>query len=174
MAQNETTASSATSVLNQALRLEIESFLFLDAQLLDEWRLDDWGKTIAPGARYMVPSLDEPNAGYQDSLYLISDDYLTLMSRISQLQGRNAWVENPKSRTRRMISNVQANETDNNQIEVKANFAIWRFHQESTMTYVGRYEHLLVREDDRLLFKVRKSILDMETLRPHGRISIIL
>ncbi|MCK9504159.1 MAG: aromatic-ring-hydroxylating dioxygenase subunit beta [Porticoccaceae bacterium] len=170
----QATRTSGYMQQDQQLRQEIESYLFYDAQLLDEWRLEEWSEHFCEDARYMVPALDNPDGDYHDSLFLISDDYLTLMSRVSQLKGRNAWVENPLSKTRRLITNVQASEDSDKRIHVRANFAIWRFHQGLSLTYVGRYEHTLARVDNGLKFKVRKSILDMETLRPHGRISIIL
>jgi p-cumate 2,3-dioxygenase subunit beta len=174
MSDAKTAALADKVPQDQGLRQEIESFLFHDARLLDEWRLEEWAQSISSDARYLVPSLDSPDANYEDSLYLISDDYLTLMSRVSQFMGRTAWVENPRSRTRRLITNVEAVDVGGNEIHVRANFAIWRFHQDLTLTYVGRYEHVLTRVGDSLKFKLRKSILDMETLRPHGRLSIIL
>jgi len=41
-------------------------------------------------------------------------------------------------------------------------------------TYVGRYEYTLVQRDGRLKIRARKAILDLEALRPHGKVSIIL
>lgn len=159
-----------------ALRNEVEAFLHHDAALLDAWELEEWAEFLSPDARYMVPSLDSPQGDYKSTLFLISDDYLTLKSRISQLKGRTAWVENPLSRTRRLITNIRAQQLDDGEIAVTANFAIWRFHLGNTDTYVGRYEHRLVRDEasGEFRIKIRKSILDLETLRPHGRLSIIL
>lgn len=158
-----------------ALRQEAEAFLTYDASLLDDWRLDEWGELFTDDARYMVPSLDAPDADYKDTLFLVSDDYLTLMSRLSQLQKPSAWVENPHSRTRRLITNVRAKFLDNDQYGVTANFAIWRFHLGATDIYVGHYEMILTRSSEGdLKIKERRSILDLEALRPHGRLSIIL
>jgi p-cumate 2,3-dioxygenase beta subunit len=41
-------------------------------------------------------------------------------------------------------------------------------------TYVGRYEYKLVRRSNELKIQERKVILDLEALRPHGKISFIL
>jgi p-cumate 2,3-dioxygenase beta subunit len=157
------------------LRREVELFLYADAALLDSWRLEEWTNTLCEDVRYLVPSTDSPDSDYREALFFVSDDYLTLKSRVSQLMGRTAWVENPLSRTRRLIANVLVTDVVGDAIFVAANFAIWRFHQGSSDVYVGRYEHILVRASDGgLRFKCRKAILDMETLRPHGRLSIIL
>lgn len=159
----------------RTLRAEVEAFINHEAALLDEWRLEEWAELLTQDVRYLVPSLDSPNADHRESLFLISDDYLTLKSRLSQLKGRTTWVENPLSRTRRLVTNIKVRLQDNGEIAVRANFAIWRFHQGATDVYVGQYQHTLIRTASKaFLFKVRKSVLDMETLRPHGRLSIIL
>jgi p-cumate 2,3-dioxygenase beta subunit len=55
-----------------------------------------------------------------------------------------------------------------------ANFAVWRFQHEQADVYVGRYVHVLVRGASGLLFRERRAVLDLETLRPHGKLSFIL
>jgi p-cumate 2,3-dioxygenase beta subunit len=65
-------------------------------------------------------------------------------------------------------------ETNGFETTVTANFAVWRFQLDQTDTYVGRYVHVLVRGASGLLFKERRAILDLETLRPHGKLSFIL
>jgi p-cumate 2,3-dioxygenase subunit beta len=156
-------------------RSELEAFLVDEATLLDEWRLDAWLQLLTEDAHYLVPALDKPGADHRKSLFLIADDMRTLKSRIAQLQGRTVWAENPKSRTRRLVTNFRVLETEGEQTRVTANFAVWRFQLDATDVYVGRYEHLLVRDAaGALRFKERKALLDLETLRPHGKLSFIL
>src|SRR5437867_6629669 len=88
-------------------RDEIERFLIDEAALLDEWRLDEWLTLMAPDARYLVPPLDAPDADHRDTLFLIADDRRTLASRVRQLLSGTNWAENPRSRTRRQITNVR-------------------------------------------------------------------
>ncbi len=59
-------------------------------------------------------------------------------------------------------------------VKVTANFAVWRFQHEATDCYVGRYVHVLVRSASGLMFRERRAILDLESLRPHGKLSFIL
>jgi p-cumate 2,3-dioxygenase subunit beta len=156
-------------------RSELEEFLVDEAAMLDEWRLDAWLQLLAEDARYLVPALDKPGGDHRKSLFLIADDMKTLKSRVAQLQGRTVWAENPKSRTRRLVTNFRVLETEGDQTRITANFAVWRFQLDATDVYVGRYEHLLVRDaSGALRFKERKALLDLETLRPHGKLSFIL
>jgi p-cumate 2,3-dioxygenase beta subunit len=153
---------------------EIERFLIDEAALLDEWRLEEWLELMAPDARYMVPSLDAPDADHHHTLFLISDDRRTLASRVRQLLSGITWAENPRSRTRRLITNVRLLAAENGEARVTANFAVWRFQHEQADVYVGRYVYKLVCGASGLLFRERRAVLDLETLRPHGKLSFIL
>jgi p-cumate 2,3-dioxygenase beta subunit len=155
-------------------RTEVEDFLFTEAALLDTWDLEAWLALFTEDGGYLVPSLDAPDATPEESLYLISDDRARLGSRVKQLLGRHAWAENPVSRTRRLVSNVRIRHDDGETVRVTANFAVYRVRHEMVDTYVGRYEHELVRTGAGLRFRVRKAILDLEALRPHGKVSFIV
>jgi p-cumate 2,3-dioxygenase beta subunit len=153
---------------------EIERFLIDEAALLDEWRLDEWLALIAPDGRYLVPPLDAPGADHRDTLFLIADDRRTLASRVRQLLSGTTWAENPRSRTRRLVTNVRLLRVAGGEAHATANFAVWRFQHEQTDVYVGRYLHVLVRGAAGLMFRERRAVLDLETLRPHGKLSFIL
>jgi len=156
-------------------RQDVEEFLVDEAALLDAWQLQDWLRLMAEEAHYLVPALDKPAGDWRKTLFLISDDMKTLRSRVTQLQGRTVWAENPKSRTRRLVSNFRVLGTEGDCTRVTANFAVWRYQLDATDVYVGRYEHLLRRDAaGALRFQERKAILDLETLRPHGKLSFIL
>lgn len=43
-----------------ALREQVEAFLFEEAALLDDWRLDDWVALFTDDGRYVVPTTDLP------------------------------------------------------------------------------------------------------------------
>jgi p-cumate 2,3-dioxygenase beta subunit len=59
-------------------------------------------------------------------------------------------------------------------VRVTANFAVYRVRMEQLDTYVGRYEYALVWRDGQLKIRERRAILDLESLRPQGKVSIIL
>jgi p-cumate 2,3-dioxygenase beta subunit len=63
---------------------------------------------------------------------------------------------------------------DGEAMYVSANFVVYRLRFEQMDTYVGRYEYTLVQRDGRLKIRARKAILDLEALRPHGKVSFIL
>ncbi|MEE3329018.1 MAG: aromatic-ring-hydroxylating dioxygenase subunit beta [Myxococcota bacterium] len=155
-------------------RPEVEDFLYEEAALLDEWRLSEWLSLFTEDATYSIPPTDAPNAEPDDTLFLVSDDAPRLRSRVEQLEGSSTWSENPRSRTRRMISNVRVVHVEADRARVSCNFVVYRMRNETTSTYVGRWEHVLVWNGERILIQDRRAILDLETLHDVGKISFIL
>lgn len=158
----------------QLTRQEIEDFLYAEAALLDEWRLEEWLGLLTEDATYQVPATDLPEGDATTTLYIVADDTLRIRSHVKQLLGKSAWAENPPSRTRRMISNVRILEINGENICVTTNFVVYRMRYELVDTYIGRYEYTLVRHDNGLKIRQRKAVLDLEALRPHGKVSFIL
>jgi p-cumate 2,3-dioxygenase beta subunit len=155
-------------------REQIEDFLYHEAALLDEWRLNEWLELLTEDATYYVPSTDAPDADPRTTLFLIADDAVRIRSRVKQLLGKSAHAETPRSRTRRLISNVRIREANGDNIRITANFVVYRMRLEQVDTYVGRYEYKLVQQNGQLKIRERKAILDLEALRPQGKVSIIL
>lgn len=160
--------------VHEVTRSTVEDFLYEEAALLDEWRLDEWLQLLTADATYEVPSTDAPDGDSRTTLFLIADNAERLHSRVRQLLGKSAWAENPPSRTRRMISNVRIRDIDGETLRVTANFVVYRLRLELVDTYIGRYEYTLILQDGTLRIRHRRAILDLEALRPHGKVSIIL
>lgn len=152
----------------------VEDFLYFEADLLDEWRLHEWLTLFAESGRYLIPSTDLPDGDPTKDLFLVQDDRFLLEQRVNSLQTRAAHAEYPHSRTRRMVTNVKATEREDGTVEVRANFAVFRARNGNVDTYFGRYIHVLERGADGFRFLTRKSVLDLDALRPHGKVSIIL
>ena len=164
----------AAQQLQTVTRQMIEDFLYEEAALLDEWRLREWLALLTEDARYEVPATDKPEGEAHTTLFLVADDITRIRSRVEQLLGKSAWAEHPRSRTRRLISNVRIRAVEGEAIFVTANFVVYRMRFEQMDTYVGRYEYTLVRRDGRLKIRERRAILDLDALRPHGKVSVIL
>jgi p-cumate 2,3-dioxygenase beta subunit len=163
--------ATSTAVITRA---QIEDFLYEEAALLDEWRLRDWLELLTDDIVYEVPSTDVPDGDSRTSLFIVADNAERLHMRVEQLLGKSAWAENPKSRTRRMISNVRIREADGDSLKITANFVVYRMRSGHIDTYIGRYEHTLAQQDGALKIRHRRAILDLEALQPHGKVSIIL
>jgi p-cumate 2,3-dioxygenase beta subunit len=156
-----------------AVREMVEDFLFQEAALLDQWRLDEWLTLFSPDARYLVPTTDLPDGDPKKDLVFIDDDLVRLRARVERLKSRHGHREYPSSRTRRFITNVRINITEDGMV-VTSSFLIYRFRMGEASPYVGWYEHRLKPVDGELKIQHRKAVLDMEALTEHGAVSIIL
>ncbi|WP_412520750.1 aromatic-ring-hydroxylating dioxygenase subunit beta [Actinomadura madurae] len=156
------------------IRNSVEEFLIDEAELLDTWRLHEWLGLFTTGARYLVPATDLPDGDPTVDLFLVQDDRFLLEQRVNSLLTRSAHAEYPHSRTRRLITNLKVSADGDDQVHVRANFAIFRVRNGVLDTYMGQYRHVLEREGDSFKFLVRKSVLDLDALRPQGKVSIIL
>ena len=159
-------------------RLAVEEFLYEEAALLDAWRLDDWLGLLTEDTRYVVPATDLPDGDPRVTLGLIDDDLTRLGGRVERLKSAKAYREFPWSRTRRIIGNVRLVDDPGlppGELEVTSSFAAFRYRKGDEQTLVGTYHHRL-REgaDGDLRIAVKRVVLDVEALRPHGTLSIIL
>jgi p-cumate 2,3-dioxygenase beta subunit len=163
------------SSLGDLTRTDIEEFLIIEAALLDEWCLPEWRRLFAPGCRYLVPNMaGDPYASPDSILFLIADDEHHLTERVKRLGKKTAHAEYPRSVTQRMVSNVRILGMDGDTLKVKCGFITFRTSQGTTDTYFGRHQYLLVQPNGALLIKEKRTILAMGSLRPHGKLSIIV
>ena len=156
------------------LAREVEDFIVQEAAMLDEWRLDDWLALFTEDARYVVPATDLPAADPKEALAIVNDDLARLRGRVERLKSRHAHREFPWSRTRRFITNVRIKEMIGEEILVHASFLVYRIRSGQVDPLIGSYAYTFRRVDGALKIAGRKAVLDLEALRPHGTLSIIL
>jgi p-cumate 2,3-dioxygenase subunit beta len=97
-----------------------------------------------------------------------------LRSRVSQLLSGLTWAENPPSRTNHMISNVRILGAEGDALLVKANFVVYRMRFQNIDPYIGKYHYKLLPRAGTFKILERRVILDLESLRPHGKVSFIV
>ena len=156
-------------------RNDVEEFLYREAAMLDRWQLDEWLALFTSDAVYHVPTIGTaPEVGPENTLFYIADDHTRLRERVIRLQKKGAHVEWPRSRTRHMVSNVLIDSRTGQELLVSAAFAVHRFKNAAADLYVGSYRYRLAVTPEGLRIREKRSMLDMDALRPHGRVSILL
>jgi p-cumate 2,3-dioxygenase subunit beta len=164
-----------SSVSPPASRTEYEDFLFNEAALLDEWRLDEWFALFTEGATYEVPT-----AGARDDvlssemLFYVADDYERLRHRVVRLKKNGAHSEWPRSDGARLISNVRILGSEGSDVSLGCKFVTYRAKDGVTDTFFGHHIYGLRHTAAGLKIASKRTMLDMNNLRPGGRISIIL
>jgi p-cumate 2,3-dioxygenase beta subunit len=158
-----------------ALRLRVEDLLFEEADLIDSWKLDDWLKLFTEDAHYNVPpsDVDGDTANPDTSLFYIMDDRHRMNERVVRLKKIGAHSEWPRSKVRHLISNVRVRR-EGDVIHARSSFIVSRAKDITHDLFVGHYLHEIVEQEGTLKIAKKTCVLDMEALRPHARISIIL
>jgi p-cumate 2,3-dioxygenase beta subunit len=170
---------SAASALAPAVharvgRAEVEDFLYAEAALLDDWRLDEWFALFAPGAIYEVPTAGAADdADSAKCLFYIADDYVRLRERVARLAKREAHAEYPHSRVRRMISNVRLLSDEGGALKVACNFVCYRTKAGKVDSYFGHCLYGLDTTGPAWRITAKRVQLDTDLLYP-GKVSIIL
>jgi p-cumate 2,3-dioxygenase subunit beta len=156
-------------------REQVENFLFFEAELLDQWRLEEWEALLTDDAVYQVPSNDCPEGSHRTSLFIIADDRERIHQRILRVLSPDCHAEYPRSRIQRMISNVRIAKIDGALLHVSANFVCYRFRRgQRSYTYVGSLRYVLKMADGAFRIKERRVRLASEELGSLGSVSFIL
>lgn len=155
-------------------RTELEDFLYLEAALLDNWQLDEWLALFVDGARYFIPPAGaDDDADPATLLFYVADDYHRLCERVKRLKKRTAHAEFPRSRCRRMVSNVRYLAGDAVRFSVTSNFVTWRSKLGVTDTFFGHHVYELTQAAGQLRILSKKTFLDQDDIREQGKVSII-
>ena len=159
------------------LREEIETFLYHEAELLDEGRYEEWLDLFTEDTHYFMPMRrnvphDEPEreftrAGTDVNWFDEGKD--TLTRRVKQILTGIHWAEEPRSRICHLISNVQvvtpSNGASPDEVTVKSRFLVYRNRVETETDFlVGKREDLLRRENEGWKIARRKIVLDQNVL----------
>ena len=134
-----------------------------EARLLDQLRFDEWLSMYAPECIYWVPGT--PEAGDPRREITISfDDRRRMEDRIYRLRTGYAWSQSPKSRTVRMISNVEVFSTQQSSIRmVRSNFLISEFRVDGTRFLSGWCGHRFIENAHSWQIRVRQvNLIDCD------------
>jgi p-cumate 2,3-dioxygenase beta subunit len=167
-------AVTVVGALASVTRVQVEDFLYAEAELLDAWDLDTWITLYTEDCRYVVPCNDAPDGDPAHDLVLIDDNGLRLRSRVERLNSRKAHREYPHSATSHQVTNVRLRPVEGDELPVAAEFTVWRFRGERSTSYVGRYQYRLRVVDGQLKVASKRATLAMGSLRQVFDVAIIL
>lgn len=131
---------SASRGVDVALQHEVCQFLYLEAELLDDRRFEDWYALFTPDVRYRMPIRSDRLQRQRDDVSsaeggfnLADDDHETLGWRVRQMVEARHWAEDPPSRTRHLVANVRiravedgGSPTSGDELAVRSNFLCYR------------------------------------------------
>jgi 3-phenylpropionate/cinnamic acid dioxygenase small subunit len=156
------------------LQREIEEFVAMEAELLDERRYNEWIQLMADDIHYYLPIRRNMRFGEQDREESSADSEISwmdegkriLVGRVRQIMTGIHWCEEPLSRVRHVISNVQIVALRGDEVEERDRFIVYRNRlQDEWDLFAGKREQVF-RRDSETGWKVAKRtvILDQNVL----------
>lgn len=140
---------------------DVERFLYREARYADEHEYGAWEALWTDDAIYWVPANgDDIDPTRQMSI--IFDNRARIATRIKQLHTGKRHAQTPKSRVRRLITNVELLGPDpevEGQVLVGANFLIVESRERGITQWAGRYEHRLREDGGVLKMAYKKAML---------------
>ena len=120
----------------------IAQFLYREARLQDEHRYDEWETLWTDDALYWVPAGGD-DTDPERQVSFIYDNRARLASRIRQLKTGWRIAQEPASRMRRLISNIEIESAGADGVRVGSNFLLAEHRRGHTHLWAGRAIHLL-------------------------------
>ena len=122
--------------------MSVEQFLFHEARLLDEQRLEEWLALFTEDATYWLPlERDQKDPIHTSSI--IYDDRTLLELRVKQARHPRAHSRLPLARTVHQVSNIAINN-----LTVHSNLVLIEYRNEKQRTWGALVEHRLKRAGD--------------------------
>ncbi|MEQ9640455.1 MAG: 3-phenylpropionate/cinnamic acid dioxygenase subunit beta [Alphaproteobacteria bacterium] len=162
------------------LKDEVETFLYDEAEALDERRYDDWLAMLADDLVYFMPMQRNVAQGphaeameftrEQADIHWFEEDKWTLAKRVEQIQTGVHWAEVPISRVVHLVGNVRLvdaapDAASAETVTVSCRFVVSQNRQQrENYLFVGRRTDTLRRAGNGWQVCRRKVILDQNVL----------
>ena len=138
-------------------RSEAEDILYAEARLLDDCRYHEWLGMLTADAVYWMPCNGDgvdPNR----EVALVYDTHAKLQDRIARLSSGVAHAQSPPSKTKRLVSNVQVEDSSEN-LTVFSAFILYELRRGKERVFAGRYQHRMRFEDRCWKIAAKKVVL---------------
>jgi len=168
---------SPSRLLYLDLVREVEDLFYMEADLLDGRRYEEWLDLFTDDVHYWMPL--RKNVPWRDQsgdtsgeheVGWFDDDKDTLAKRVKQLMTGIHWAEEPLSRVSHVVSNVRLVEkreslADGDEMPVTCRFFVYRNRLETETDFlVGRREDVVRRANGNLKIAKRKILLEQSVL----------
>ena len=165
-------ARPATLTARQALWLELMPFYIREAWLLDERKHEEWLDLFTDDVLYFMPR--RKNVPRRElhreltplgDLAILEEDKRYLRMRVARLDSGMAWAEDPPSRTRHLIGNLEVERLAKGEVQARTAFLVYRSHLETDHQLLsGCREDVLRRVGGAWKIARRTIVLDANVL----------
>lgn len=160
------------SVVDPVRTADVAAFLYLEAELLDARRLEEWLALYADDATYWIPQ--GADADPRVDVQLVLDDRRRLHERVLRLSSGHAYSQDPPSRTVHLVANVRIVEDADDALTVVSVQHVTEVRRNRQAHYVGHVRHELVASEDGGWRIRRKEIRLANSDVPLGNVTFLI
>jgi 3-phenylpropionate/cinnamic acid dioxygenase small subunit len=152
---------------------EVEQFVYREARYADELRYDEWEALWDDDAIYWVPAgADDIDPTTQMSV--IFDNRSRISTRIKQLKTGKRHAQNPASKLRHLITNVELIGVNGDEVQAAGNVLVYESRERGVTLWAGRTEWTLRRDEDGDFRIARKKVSLCNNDRPLNTMAFLI
>jgi phthalate 3,4-dioxygenase beta subunit len=173
-------SNTVSAAVAMEVHYEINSFLNVEASLLDNQRYAQWLTLMTDDVRYVMPvrpTLARGSSGTPlGGMAHFDEDRYSLGKRVQRLEGDHAWTEDPPSRTRRFVTNVQGfTSHSEDELSVSSYLLVFRSRLDvRPPEWISAQRHDVLRRVDGALRLARREIIVDEAVLRTQNLAIFL
>ncbi|MCL4182890.1 MAG: aromatic-ring-hydroxylating dioxygenase subunit beta [Burkholderiaceae bacterium] len=143
---------------DDALLRDVTQFIYREARLQDDHEYDAWEALWTDDGIYWIPANGE-GGNPDEEMSIVYDNRSRIALRIRQLHTGKRYSQIPRSRLRRIVSNIEVLGQEAGDIRVTANAMLFESSQRGETIWASRNEYVLRRQPDGLRMACKKVIL---------------
>ncbi|MEP7140344.1 MAG: aromatic-ring-hydroxylating dioxygenase subunit beta [Caldimonas sp.] len=154
-----------------ALWHEVQHFYSREILLLQDRRYREWLALMDGAISYRVPvttSLGEGLVTRDDELGYYDEDFELLTARVSKLESKQSWVEQPPSRLRYFVQVIDVECDDDGTFVARSNLLLLQYRWNLEQQFSGGRTDTLVATESGLRLRKRTVVLDRQILGNQG------
>jgi 3-phenylpropionate/cinnamic acid dioxygenase small subunit len=163
-------------MLPDAEHRAVVEFVYREARLADEGRYAEWLALWTDDGVYWVPATTDPGADPDKHISHIYDDRGRIETRVKLLQTGHRYSQEPASRMRRLVSNIETALAGDGELVVESNFVLAELAiqaKRETHWWVGRTTHRL-RQVGGELKMCRKTVVLINAAEPLPNLAFLI
>ncbi|XAH21559.1 aromatic-ring-hydroxylating dioxygenase subunit beta [Xylophilus sp. GW821-FHT01B05] len=145
-------------VNDRGLLEEVTQFIYREARLQDDHAYDEWEALWSDDGIYWIPANGE-GTDPENEMSIVYDNRSRIALRIRQFHTGKRFSQTPRSRLRRIVSNIEILERDGDQIRATSNAMVFESSVRGDTVWASRNEYRLRRGEGGLLMALKKVVL---------------
>lgn len=163
-------------MVSEADHRAVADFLYREARLADEARYAEWLALWTDDGVYWVPATTEPDPDPERQLSHVYDNRARIETRVKLLQTGVCYSQEPASRMRRLVSNIEVEAADGGELVAGSNFLLAELAVQAGRElhwWAGRATHRLRRVDGQLHMS-RKTVVLVNAAEPLPNLAFLI